>query len=345
VDKPQFFDNEESQWRPSCSADTLRQRADIIARIRRFFAERNVLEVETPCLSQYSVTDPHLHALNTLHTPPGSAHASRFFLQTSPEYAMKRLLAAGLGDIFQITKAFRDDEVGRHHNPEFTLLEWYRLGYSMQALIDESADMLMMVLGLEAVEQYTYQALFQEYCGFDPLTVSLTELVLFAEQHGLNDYVKSLTKNTQNALSQEQNDIVKDNLLQVLFNQEIESQIGQQCPTVVTHFPATQAALATLNDDGLTANRFEIYFKGIELANGFNELTDPKLQVTRFEDDNRVRRSLGLQAIEIDAHFISALQHGLPPCSGIALGIDRLIMLALGKKHISEVVSFSHDRC
>lgn len=345
MDKPQLFDNRHSQWRPSCTPDTLRQRANIIASIRLFFTERNALEIETPCLSKYSVTDPHLHALTTLQTPPGSVNASRLYLQTSPEYAMKRLLAAGTGDIFQITKAFRDDEVGRHHNPEFTLLEWYRLGYSMQALIDESADMLMMVLGLEAVEQFTYQAVFQEYCGFDPLNISLPELVLFAEQHGLSDYIKALTKNKQNSLSQAQDSMLKDSLLQVLFNQEIESQIGQQYPTVVTHFPASQAALATLNDDGLTANRFEIYFKGIELANGFNELTDPKLQVTRFEDDNKVRQSLGLQPIEIDAYFINALQHGLPPCSGIALGIDRLIMLALGKKHISEVVSFSHDRC
>lgn len=339
------------QWRPSSTIDTLRERAQIINQIRLFFASRNMLEVDTPNLSRHSITDPYLHALTTIHTGPGANKSIRLYLQTSPEYAMKRLLAAGSGDIFQISKAFRDDEVGRYHNPEFSLLEWYRLNFSMQDLIDESIELLKAVLRLERVEQYTYVTLFERYCGFNPLTIDAKGLVDKTEQFGMLAYSQSIltacSKHDQQESHCQQNSdfLHKDALLQAIFNQEIESKIGREFPVVVTHFPASQAALATLNADGLTANRFEIYFQGLELANGFNELQDPKLQASRFEQDNQKRASLGLQSIPIDNLFLDALNSGLPACSGIALGIDRLVMLALNKQHIREVVSFDYDNC
>lgn len=315
-----------------------------------------MLEVETPSLSRHSVTDPYLNALSTLHTQPGSGDRVPLFLQTSPEFAMKRLLASGSGDIFQICKAFRDDEVGRQHNPEFTILEWYRTGFSMQDLIDETAELLMTVLNAytqtcTTVEQYTYAELFEQYCNFSPLCVTPKQLLKQLEVFGLQDYSASVLGAIRAAINHGQiseskrEQIHTDAILQVLFNKYIETQIGQNCPAIVTHFPASQASLATLADDGLTANRFEVYYKGVELANGFNELQDPELQLARFNSDNQKRRALGLPTVAVDTNFIEALRAGLPKCSGIALGVDRLIMLALNKQEIREVLSFDHTNC
>ena len=345
-----------SQWRPSASIDALRARANLLGQIRSFFANKQVLEVDTPSLSRHSVTDPYLNALSTLHTQPGSSKRVPLFLQTSPEFAMKRLLASGSGDIFQICKAFRDDEVGRQHNPEFTILEWYRTGFSMQDLIDETAELLIRVLNAytqtcTTVEQYTYAELFERYCNFNPLYVSPKELLKQLEVFGLQDYSASVLSVIDSEVDHSQisegkrQQIHSDAMLQVLFNQYIETQIGQHRPAIVTHFPASQASLATLADDGLTANRFEVYFKGVELANGFNELKDPELQLARFEIDNQKRLALGLPIVPIDTNFIDALRAGLPKCSGIALGVDRLFMLALNKQEIREVLSFDYTNC
>lgn len=332
-------------WHPTASIEVLHQRAVLIDHIRAFFRERKILEVETPCLSANTITDPYLLALHTLHTPPGSNKARKLFLQTSPEYAMKRLLAAGSGDIFQLCKSFRDDEVGRLHNPEFTMLEWYRLGFSMQALIDETKALLLSVLEVEKVEQASYAQLFEKHLGFNPLNIALEALIDTCKNHDLGDYVSSLQSNIQETDTLQSNILLKDSLLQVLFSLLIEPNIGKVYPIVVTHFPASQASLARLNSDGKTANRFELYYKQIELANGFEELSDAHEQRKRFEQDNKKRQVLGLPRQKIDMHFMAALDAGLPDCSGIALGIDRLLMLALNKNKIEEVMSFSYCNC
>lgn len=337
-------------WLPSASINTLKQRAQILATIRQFFDQRNVLEVETPSLSRATITDPYLNALATKHTEPGASTSNILYLQTSPEYAMKRLLSAGSGDIFQLCKSFRDDEVGAHHNPEFTMLEWYRLGFSMQDLIDEVGQLLVKVLPISKVEQFTYCELFEHYCNFSPLTASIESILICCEKVGLVGYMASIEQqlkqqNPSKALQAEQLSLLKDSALQVLFNQEIEPHIGKEIPAVVSHFPASQASLATLAEDGLSAHRFEVYFKGLELANGFNELQDATTQKNRFLADNEKRKTLGLPEKEIDAHFIAALEAGLPACSGVALGVDRLIMLALNKQNIKDVLSFNYDNC
>lgn len=329
-------------WKPTANIDVLRQRAAIIRSIRLFFYNRNVLEVETPSLSANTITDPYLEAMSTQHTEPGASVSKKLYLQTSPEYAMKRLLAAGSGDIFQICKSFRDDEVGRLHNPEFTMLEWYRVNFDMQALIDEVAALLVIVLPITEVEQFTYRELFERFVHFNPLLITIAELKAYCDNNGLGEYANNLQGSIKES---HQLSLLRDSLLQVIFSQQIESQIGTSNPVIVTHFPASQASLATLSACGQTAMRFEVYYRGIELANGFNELTDANEQIARFTQDNEKRSLLGLPTKPFDHHFINALRSGLPVCSGVAVGIDRLIMLAANKVSIDEVISFSHLHC
>lgn len=329
-------------WKPTASLDALRQRAAIVRLIRQFFYARNILEVETPSLSANTITDPYLEAMLTQHTQSGASVSKTLYLQTSPEYAMKRLLAAGSGDIFQICKSFRDDEVGRLHNPEFTILEWYRVGYDMQALIDEVAALLVTVLPVTEVEQFTYCELFEDFTTLNPLTINISELLAYCDANDLGEYASSLQASIEES---QHSSILKDSLLQVIFSQQIEPKVGISKPIVVTHFPASQASLATLSACGQTANRFEVYYRGIELANGFNELTDANEQLSRFTQDNVKRAALGLAAKPIDDNFMEALRCGLPPCSGVALGIDRLIMLASNKATIDDVISFNHINC
>lgn len=332
-------------WQPTASIDVLRERAAIIRSIRSFFEKRNVLELETPCLSRHTITDPHIDAMSTKHSLQGSVNSTQLYLQTSPEYAMKRLLASGSGDIFQIGKAFRDDEVGRLHNPEFTMLEWYRLDFDMQKLIDEVAQLLVEILKVSHIEQYTYCGIFEHSLAFDPINISLSELINFCHDNNLGDYAESMKISMQVNKNDDAKLQLKDSLLQVVFSQLIEPLIGQNNPAVVTHFPASQASLATLSETGLTANRFEVYFKGIELANGFNELTNVQEQLDRFTHDNAIRVSLGMQSKAIDNNFLDALKYGLPPCSGVALGVDRLVMLATNMNSLDEVMSFSYRNC
>ena len=332
-------------WQPSASIETLRKRAALLHQIRVFFAQRKVLEVETPALSSHTITDPYLEAMHTLHTQGGAFTSSKLYLQTSPEYAMKRLLAAGSGDIFQLCKAFRDDEVGRIHNPEFTMLEWYRIGFSLQHLIDEVGSLLMATLKVEAVNQSSYSVLFERHLAFNPLKVDLPSLFEICAKLGLQDYVGSLRANLADDENTHASVLLKDSILQVLFSTHIESLIGIDYPTVVVDFPASQASLATLHENGRTANRFEVYYKGIELANGFDELTDAQSQHLRFAQDNQKRSVLGLSIKPIDMHFMAALFSGLPQCAGVALGVDRLLMLALQKNTIEEVMSFSQRNC
>ena len=316
------------QWQPSASIQNLLARAKIIADIRRFFTDRGLLEVETPVLSEFGVTDIHLATFSTEFTSPFAQQSKTLWLMTSPEYHMKRLLAAGSGAIFQLCKVFRNEESGKKHNPEFTMLEWYRPHFDMHRLINEVDDLLQQILDCEPAETASYQFVFQEYVGLDPLSASISELIEKAQEYHLE--------------GAENED--RDTLLQFLFSEVVEPNIGQNRPIAVYHFPATQAALAQISsEDHRVAERFEFYYKGIELANGFNELTDAREQEHRFKQDNHLREQLGLPQCEIDQRFLGALQAGLPNTAGVALGVDRLIMIALGAEKISEVVSFNID--
>ncbi|EHR1015156.1 elongation factor P--(R)-beta-lysine ligase [Vibrio parahaemolyticus] len=317
----------QTNWQPTASIDQLRQRARLIAAIRQFFAERQVMEVDTPAMSHATVTDIHLHTFQTEFVGPGYADGSKLFFMTSPEFHMKRLLAAGSGCIYQINKAFRNEENGRYHNPEFTMLEWYRVGFDHHKLMDEMDDLLQLVLKCGAAQRMTYQQAFIDVLGVCPLEGTMVELKTAASQLGLSD------------IAEPEED--RDTLLQLLFSVGVEHKIGQDVPAFVYDFPASQAALAKINpQDHRVADRFEVYFKGIELANGFHELDNPKEQLARFEQDNAKRIEMGLKPQPIDYHLIAALEAGLPDCAGVALGIDRLIMLALGCDHIDQVTAF-----
>jgi len=319
---------EQEQWQPTASVKNLLTRAKLLAEIRRFFTDRGLLEVETPVLSEFGVTDVHLATFSTEFISPFGEQSKTLWLSTSPEYHMKRLLAAGSGPIFQIGKVFRNEEAGNRHNPEFTMLEWYRPHFDMYRLINEVDDLLQQILECPPAESMSYQFAFQQYVGLDPLSADLSELVEKAEKHQL--------------IGAENES--RDTLLQFLFSTVVEPQIGQEAPVVVYHFPASQAALAQISSEDLrVAERFEFYYKGLELANGFHELSDAREQLRRFQQDNLQREKMGLPVRAIDMRLLAALQAGIPNCSGVALGVDRLLMIAMGTESIKEVISFAID--
>ncbi|MEM8183089.1 elongation factor P--(R)-beta-lysine ligase [Morganella morganii subsp. sibonii] len=318
-------------WQPTAPIANLLKRAKIVNEIRHFFADRGVLEVETPTMSQATVTDVHLRAFETQFTGPGAAQGITLYLMTSPEYHMKRLLAAGSGPIYQMGRSYRNEEAGRYHNPEFTMLEWYRPHYDMYRLINEVDDLLQQTLECESAESLSYQQAFLRYLDIDPLT---------AEKDKLREVAAKL--DVSNIADIEED---RDIILQLLFMVGVEPHIGLEKPTFIYHFPASQASLAEISsEDHRVAERFEVYYKGVELANGFRELTDATEQRQRFERDNRKRASMGLPEQPIDENLLAALEHGFPECAGVALGIDRLIMLALGAERISDVIAFPVDR-
>ncbi|TDQ59670.1 lysyl-tRNA synthetase class 2 [Mesocricetibacter intestinalis] len=316
---------EQEHWQPSASIQNLLARAKIINAIRRFFTERGLLEVETPVLSEFGVTDLHLSTFSTEFIAPFHHQSKTLWLNTSPEYHMKRLLAAGSGAIFQLCRVFRNEEASRRHNPEFTMLEWYRPHFDMYRLINEVDDLLQNILDCPPAESLSYQFAFQEFVGLDPLSAEKEELIAKAEE--------------QHFINAPQED--RDTLLEFLFSTLVEPNIGREQPVAVYHFPATQAALAQISpEDHRVAERFEFYYKGLELANGFNELTDVNEQLSRFEQDNRLREKAGLPQREIDRRLLAALQAGMPNCAGVALGVDRLLMIALNAQSIDEVIAF-----
>jgi len=322
-------------WQSTMTWQNAQKRAKTLQQIRQFFAERNVVEVETPALSQGTVTDVYLDAISCKYdflADSPSGHSTELFLQTSPEFHMKRLLASGYGCIYSIAKAFRHEEAGRCHNPEFTMLEWYRIGFDQFELMSEVAELLHAVLAGNKAVFSSYQDIFIKTVSVDPLTASFDELVEVLTKYGkADDWLIEMNE--------------ADLLLQFIFTEIIEPTIGLSEPQFIYDFPIAQASLAKRSiDDPRVAQRFECYYRGIELVNGFNELTDATEQVARFEQDNAKRVSQGLAVKPIDENFIAALNHGLPQCSGVALGIDRLVMLAIDSDHISEVQSFSIDR-
>lgn len=322
-------------WRPTASIEALRERARLIATVRAFFAERGILEVETPVLGQGGSTDVHLVSLATrARTDKGQR---RLWLQTSPEFHMKRLLAAGSGPIFQLAKSFRDGEVGGRHNIEFTMLEWYRPGFTLAQLIDETTTLVATVLPSFAgpVVHYRYRELFHTHLSIDPFTTSLDALRTLAAERG---------QMSIHALKEEG----RDTCLDLLMSMVIEPQLGQNELSVVVDYPASQAALARRHQDAdgeWVASRFELYLNGIELANGYDELTDAEEQRLRFSEDNTERQRLGLPEVDVDEHLLAALQHGMPESAGVALGVDRLLQLALGKARLEDVLTFSTPNC
>jgi elongation factor P--(R)-beta-lysine ligase len=320
----------ESDWRPTASLEALRLRAGLLASTRTFFAARGVLEVETPLLASSPASDPHLQALTC--RPDAVARGRTLYLQTSPEFAMKRLLAAGSGPIYQVTRAFRDGEAGRRHNPEFTILEWYRPGFDHHALMDEVEALLAATLGTGRGERITYRGAFLLHLGLDPLRAGVDEIRRSARAAGIAD-VPGLAPD----------DV--DGWLDLLLAAVVEPRLGLSGPTFLLDFPARQAALARVRpDDPPVAERFEVYLRGVELANGYHELTDAVEQRRRCEVDLAERRRRGLPAVPADERALAALEHGLPDCAGVALGFDRLVMLAAGVSDIAEVIAFPIDR-
>lgn len=324
-------------WRPSASWNALRERARMLARIRAFFGSRGVLEVETPVLSRAATTDPALHSLETGWHGTGSA-SDACYLHTSPELPMKRLLAAGSGPIYQICKVFRDGERGRLHHPEFSLLEWYRPGWGIDALMEEVAELVRAVLDRPdlAAEHKGYRDLFRGQLGVDPWRCDTDSLRASALELGRGDA--------------EHLDLDRDGWLDHLLSRFLEPTLGRGCMAFVHGYPPSQAALARLRtiDEGplaiQVAERFELYIDCIELANGFHELTDAREQRSRFETDLAARAATELPAVPIDEAFLAALQAGLPDCAGVALGLDRLLMRATGAAHIDEVIAFPVER-
>ncbi|OGT30664.1 MAG: EF-P lysine aminoacylase GenX [Gammaproteobacteria bacterium RIFCSPHIGHO2_12_FULL_35_23] len=316
-------------WQPSASTSVLQQRAEIINQIRQFFLKRGILEVETPLLAKTGVTDPNIHCITAEFELLGTSQIETCYLQTSPEYAMKRLLAAGSGSIFQICKAFRNGEIGRKHNPEFTMLEWYRIGFSYQDLMQEVDELLQLLFNTGKADRLSYQQSFINYLGIDPLTASLEILAQVAKLQGI--IIKA--------------ELTKDDWLNLLFSSLIEPKLGQEKPIFIYNYPASQAALAAINqEDPRVAERFEAFYKGVELANGWHELADAKDQRERFQTDLIIRNQKGFKAVPIDENLLAALQSGLPDCSGVAMGLDRLFMLLFTKPTIQEVISFDYSR-
>lgn len=307
----------------------------MLASVRRFFAERDILEVETPCLSHAIGTDVHLEFFSTEFRRCDGDIEQTLYLQTSPEFAMKRLLAAGSGSIYQICKAYRNQELGQLHNPEFTILEWYRKGADLQALMDDINSLFCRLFEESNIEfgpsqRIRFRDIFFEETGIDLATASVTEFKQSAKARAIKGADK----------------ICGENLslwIDYLFSHFIQPHMGQGRLTFIYEYPRCQAALAKLLPrQPQFAERMEVYFNGIELANGYDELTDPKEQMQRFNTDMEDRKTHGLRPATLDQRLINALASGMPACSGVAVGLDRLLMILTGAEHIDQVLAFSH---
>jgi lysyl-tRNA synthetase class 2 len=290
------------------------------------------MEVETPLLSTAGATDPHLESFTTRYQGPGAPGGCTLYLHTSPEFPMKRLLAAGSGPIYQLCHVFRQGEAGRRHNPEFTMLEWYRPGFDDHALMDEVEALARQVLGesrtLGETERLSYRAAFARHAGIDPHRTDEAELRRTCARLGVPP-VPGLEG--------------REAWLDLLLTHVVEPQLGYGRLCFVYEYPASQAALARLRTDrhgDTVAARFELYYAGVELANGYHELIDADEQARRFAADRATRARNGLPDVPADENLIAALRQGLPDCAGVALGVDRLVMLAVGAATIDEVITF-----
>jgi|TARA_B110001469_G_scaffold76150_1_gene72252 lysyl-tRNA synthetase class 2 len=321
-------------WQPSADIEQLQQRARVVSQIRAFFAARDLLEVDTPVMSHYGVSDPHIDSIALAFAAHGDLAdqpmTQPMYLMSSPEYAMKRLLAAGSGNIYQMAKAFRNGEVGRRHNAEFTLLEWYRLDFDLRQLMQEVAELVDTVLTSAALEWHfwSYRQAFETILSINPFTASDADIQAKALAH-VDIQMDACAP--------------RDTWLDLLMSHCIEPQLPSAC--FIFDYPASQAALARLYTDELgqqVARRFEVYVNGIELANGYHELRDAHEQERRFTLDNATRLTMGKTPMAADVRLLQALQAGLPECAGVALGIERLLMLASGETDIAKVMAFNH---
>lgn len=305
----------------------LTDRAFLLRKARAFFTERNILEVDCPALSHAAPIDLHIDVMTVTLSPE-----EKGYLHTSAEYGMKRLLALGMGNIFQISHVFRSGEVGPLHNPEFTMVEWYRLAYPFPELMEETVDFICLFLGDTPTSYLRYRDAFLHYLHIDYTVASCSDLLTTACNHGME-------------LSKDAERWEKDTLLQLLFSFLIEPQLGKEQLHVIYDFPASQAALAKIQHhaDEEIALRFEVYYKGIELANGYDELTDPQEQRKRLERANQARIATGKNPLKMDENFLKALYDGLPDCCGVAVGFDRLMMLRHQKEHLHHILPFSWE--
>ena len=322
-------------WRPCARLEILTIRATLLARIRSFFMQQGVLEVDTPLLSRFGGTDPAIESFHTSYKGPGSAGGLALYLHTSPEFFMKRLLAAGSGPIYQLAHVFRNAELGNRHNPEFMMLEWYRPGMDHQALMSEADALLSFVLedfmDYQSAKRLTYRQWFRDGTGLDPWVDKVVAFRQFAEQQ-LDSVPESM------------GDQALDPWLDLLVTHWLEPGLGDQ-PVFVYDYPVSQASLARIRQGEVpVAERFELYIKGIELANGFHELVDAGQQQQRFEHENRVRERTGKPAVPIDRHLLAALQSGVPDCAGVAIGFDRLVMVAAGLPDIASAMPFPFSK-
>ncbi len=308
--------------------EALALRARLNTLIREFFAERNVLEVETPILSAAANTEPNIESFSTMFTGSVTAGSPERWLRTSAEFPMKRLLASGIGDCYELGRVFRNGEAGRRHNPEFTMLEWYRVGWDHHRLLDETVELVHLssnMVGREAsLMSMTYSELFLDTLGINPFTASVD---------ALREPLRDIEINGE--------DLQRDDWLDLLITHCIQPDFPADRITVIRDWPATQCALARIrHDNPPVAERFELYLGPHELANGYHELTDPIEQRARFENDNRRRQSRGQRELPIDENFLAALESGLPDCAGVALGIERLLMCLSESKDIGDLVAF-----
>lgn len=320
-------------WRSGIDSATLQQRSKIYRTIRRFFDDRGVVEVTTPVLGASGVSDLHIQSLSLVDD------GQSWFLQSSPEYSMKRLLASGSGSIYQICPAFRAGELGSKHNTEFSMLEWYRVGFSLEELVAEVATLLQQTLDVNQVQTSkfrftTYRELFTSRFDVNPHDAGIETLrgLIFAENLA-SDHIDNID-----------DDATFNECLDLLFTRCIEPGLDE--PTFVLEFPAGQAALAKIvtNDHcDVVARRFELYWQGMELANGYDELTDPAELRQRFEKNNTQRVARGLIEMAPDKKLLASMSE-LPDCAGVAIGLDRLVMLLCGKTSIDEVLTFSRQR-
>jgi lysyl-tRNA synthetase class 2 len=316
-------------WQPTASPALLQARARLNRTLRAFFEARGVLEVETPLLSHAIGTDPNLHPVTASYQPHPHAPGTTLYLQTSPEFAMKRLLAAGSGPIYQLCKAVRNGEQGSRHNPEFTMLEWYRPGFSLMQLMDEVEALVVAALGPRHFTRLTYRELFEQQLCIDPHTIGDAQLQALVAKH----------------IDLHQPETHRDTLLDLLYNQVIEPAL--QDAVFIHEYPATQAALARITEDAqgrAVALRFELVIGGMEIANGYDELSDPAEQQKRFSADQALRRARGMPEFPVDTRLLAALEHGMPASAGVALGVDRLLMLQSGARDITAVLNFPHPR-
>ena len=303
---------------------TLIDRARMLATARSFFKERGVFEVDCPIITSGASIDAHIDLI-----PATYSHKEIRYLHSSPEYGMKRLLAEGMGDIYQLSHVFRDGECGFKHNPEFMMAEWYRIGLSFHQMIEETIDFVRLFLGNLPSTVISYREVFQRYAGFDYLKISEGQLINFLQENHIDPYPGILEEG-------------KDALLNLILGSFIEPQLGKEEICALAYYPSSQAALAQIKMHGeeLVAERFELYYQGIELSNGYHELVDSKEQRERFISANQERVKLSKKALPIDEYFLKALEKGLPDCCGVAVGFDRLMMLRHKTSHISDVIPF-----